>query len=302
MPSRWIWLMVPLITCTPDWTKNQPDDTGDWPDGGSDADTGSDPVADDPRFPVTEVPEDQAAFGELFSKYTSAFHVHVFATDSVPDADVQHCARVIAQYLDNDEDGVADDPSVIAALQARGGAGMVMFGTEREIETSGIFDSELPERMRLQGLYATETFPEGSEAAGRFDATLEEVLHLLQTAGISEIYQEGLGISRESALAEAMDLARGGHFETVPDDYPESAWYHYDDRTCDYECMLVEYFYWGLTSLMGGQAYDDRCEEIAHEWEACTPDQVQAMDPALYALLTHPEYKLPTILPDATYR
>ena len=179
---------------------------------------------------------------------------------------------------------------------------MVMFGTEDEVESSGVFESDLLERMRLQDLYASETFPEGSEAAGRFDATLEETLHLLQTAGFSEIYQDALGINSSSELAAAMDLARGGHFENIPSSYPEDAWYHYDDRTCDYECMMVEYFYWGLTSLMGAQNYGDRCDDIAREWEACTPEQVQTMDPALYALLTNPAYKLPSILPDATYR
>jgi hypothetical protein len=220
----------------------------------------------------------------------------------VPDADIQHTARVIAQYLDNDEDGVADDPSVVAALQAHGGAGMVMFSTEDELESSGIFESSIPELMRLQDLYASETFPEGSEAAGRFDATLEEVLHLLQTAGFSEIYRDALGIGSDSALAAAMDLARGGHFESVPTSYPADAWYHYDDRTCDYECMMVEYFYWGLTSAMGGQDYGDRCEEIEEEWEACTPEQVRTMDPALHAILTDASLKLPTVLPDASYR
>jgi hypothetical protein len=99
-----------------------------------------------------------------------------------------------------------------------------------------------------------------------------------------------------------MDLARGGHFESIPSSYPEEAWYHYDDRTCDYECMMVEYFYWGLTSMMGAQNYDGRCEEIAREWEACTPELVQSMDPALHSLLTDPAHKLPSILPDSTYR
>jgi hypothetical protein len=296
----WIWLAGLALGCGSSGHSSSDYKTGDSGlSGEADTDTDTDT---DSAFPITAVPDDLAPFSPYFSKHTTAFHVNIFATESVPNTDVKHCARVIAQYLDNDEDGAADDPSVIAALQARGGAGMVMFGSEDEIERSGIFESDLLDRMRLQDLFAAETFPEGSEAAGQFDATLEEVLHLLQSAGMSEVYQDGLGISADSQLAAAMDLARGGHFESVPTSYPEAAWYHYDDASCDYECMLVEYFYWGLTSLMGGQSYGDRCEEISQEWEACTPEQLQSKDPALYALLTNPEYMLPSVLPDTTYR
>ena len=49
----------------------------------------------------------------------------------------------------------------------------------------------------------------------------------------------------------AMDHARGGHFSEVPDEYPDEAWYHYDDETCGYECMAIEYMYWGFGTFMG---------------------------------------------------
>ena len=29
--------------------------------------------------------------------------------------------------------------------------------------------------------------------------------------------------------------------------------YHYDDETCDYPCLFVEYTYWAFTTLLGGQ-------------------------------------------------
>ena len=36
-----------------------------------------------------------------------------------------------------------------------------------------------------------------------------------------------------------MDAARGGWFEDTPDQYPDNAWYTYDDKSCGY--MMSEY-------------------------------------------------------------
>ena len=98
-----------------------------------------------------------------------------------------------------------------------------------------------------------------------------------------------------------MDIARGGQFTRVPNEYPPEAWYTYDDQTCDYECMATEYVYWALTSILGAQASPQRCEEIDREWRLCTREQVQAQDPAVYQLLTDPQYLLPKRLPTGAY-
>ena len=49
-------------------------------------------------------------------------------------------------------------------------------------------------------------------------------------------------------------MARGGQFIEIPEQYPESAWYSYTDPSCNYMCMITEYMYWGLTSILGAQA------------------------------------------------
>ena len=107
-------------------------------------------------------------------------------------------------------------------------------------------------------------------------------------------------LKRGSEIALAMDIARGGHFDNVPNNYPETAWYSYDDKTCEYDCQVTEYFYWALTSLLGAQ--EGRLDEIGHEWKANTPSLVQSMDPAVFILLTDTTYHLPSVLPDGSYR
>ena len=107
-------------------------------------------------------------------------------------------------------------------------------------------------------LFDDETRPEGSSPDG-FDAALEEILHLVTETGYAFAYPEVFGMEEfqnsgtTSKLQDDMDIARGGAFKTVPKQYPDEAWYRYDDRSCDYQCQTNEYIYWGLTSLLGGQ-------------------------------------------------
>ena len=161
----------------------------------------------------------------------------------------------------------------------------------------------------LVGLYEEETNPSGS----RFDASLEEILHLITMIGYADAYPDVFGEFSGSKVAKLMDEARGGHFEededwdedsgrgngAVPNSYSSDSWYHYDDETCSYACMITEYMYWSLTSILGAQK--DRCSKINGEWELCTKELVDEGDHELYHLLTDPQYKLATILPDGTY-
>jgi len=98
----------------------------------------------------------------------------------------------------------------------------------------------------------------------------------------------------------AMDKARGGVFTTPPSNYPPEAWYTYDDKTCTYVCMAVEYFYWALTSILGAQR--NRYDDVSHEWKLVTRDKVEEKDKDAYALFTSGEYGLPTQLPDGNYK
>ena len=98
-----------------------------------------------------------------------------------------------------------------------------------------------------------------------------------------------------------MDIARGGQFITIPKHYPANAWYSYDDQTCDYaSCQTIEYLYWAITSILGAQ--ENRLNEIDNEWRLNTRQKVEDTDTAIFTLLTNPIYKIPTILPDGTYR
>ncbi len=231
-----------------------------------------------------------------FSKQVTVFGLRVCATSQVSDAKALHAASILAEYLDNDEDGTADDPTLIETLQNKK-ATLVMYQNESEEE-----DIELPDSIETQNLFAFETITE-RPLTGEFDAALEEVLHLVSHIGLANAYPEQLGEDAGSTLTEAMDTARGGQFFTIPPSYPDGAWYTYDDESCDYNCMATEYFYWSLTSVLGAQDFGDRFNSISGEWKLNTLEKVQTTDTGVYALISSFQQNglLPVVIPDGTY-
>lgn len=271
----------------PDVGSGQPDGAVEMP-----IDAGL-PTAGD--FIVVPIPSSDD-FAPFFDRRVVVFGVQVVGTATLSESKLIHAAKVMAEYLDNDEDGFGDDPSVINAM-LDANAVLVMAQTPDELENSGLFESPLLFRYGGQDLYGEET-----NEPGRFDATLEEVLHLISNYGYRTVYPQAFGTEPGTLLTDAMDVARGGRFLIVPDEYPSDAWYTYDDRSCDYECMATEYLYWALTSILGAQVSQARCAEINWEWRLCTRAQVALTDRGVFQLLTDPQYRLPTRLPNGDYR
>lgn len=251
-------------------------------------------------FTISAVPSDKPRiFRSTFTKHVSVFGVDIYATRAVDNDKVFHTANVMAQYLDNDEDGVPDNPAVITNMTRRN-AFLFMFKNQRS-PAQLKFMLRLPSGYTGQSLYDKECKPGGSGHDG-FDATLEEVLHLITHVGYANTYPSVFGEHSGSEVAKAMDIARGGNFTDIPDNYPSGAWYTYDDKTCEYDCMVAEYLYWALTSILGAQSYSGRLDEISNEWDLNTRELVETRDPAIYQILTDPQYFIPTTLPDGKYR
>ena len=167
------------------------------------------------------------ALRPYFSKQIDIFGVPIVGTAAIADRKVVHAAHVMAQYLDNDEDGEVDDPNVLQAM-IEGSALLVMFADFEELEQSGIFDDDrLRDAYASQDLEGHETVtPEDrveGDAGDRFDAAIEEIWHLVSSAGYATAYPNAFGPEPGSRLADAMDLARGGRFFEIPESYPEGA-------------------------------------------------------------------------------
>ena len=234
----------------------------------------------------------QIAINEFFPNQIKVYGVKIIGTAKTPFKNIEKASRILNQWLDNNGDGNPDNKLVIDEL-IKNNAILVMGKSEDDLDSSfenlidvleeANIDIDNFERA-LVGLISDEPNI----------AYLEEILHLLTQVGYANAYPEVFGEFKGSRISEAMDVARGGYFKTIPKIYPESSWYHYHDKSCDYACMITEYFYWSLTSLLGAQI--NRYEEISDEWEFNTPNKM-TKDKLIMKLLQDEKYQIPKRLP-----
>jgi hypothetical protein len=232
------------------------------------------------------------AINETFPNQINVYGVKIIGTEITPRKDIEKASRILKQWLDNNGDEKPDNSLVVDEL-IKNNAIIAIGKTENDLENSFdelidiLEDSDVDidnfERS-LIGLISDEPNI----------AYLEEILHLVTQVGYAYAYPEVFGEFKGSRISKAMDIARGGFFKITPKAYPENSWYHYYDRSCDYSCMITEYFYWSLTSLLGAQI--NRYDEISEEWELNTPKKMER-DKLIMELLQDKKYKVPQKLP-----
>ena len=227
-----------------------------------------------PLVTSKQLPADRRDLAPWFSQYREVFKVPIFASKNVLVADVDHARDVLLGYLDNNKDDRPDNRKVVRKL-IRGNSGMVMFSDMEAAEASDFWDSRVARDYELFLLNGDETNP-----VGQFDASLEEILHMVTDGGYDPAYPSVFGAKRKSQLGRLTSAAmKRGDFT-------------YGDPTCDFKsCMTQEYFYWSLTSLNGSQA--NRCKEIAEEWRNCTPELMRLNDPKMVTLLSKNRFEMP---------
>jgi len=152
-----------------------------------------------------------AAIREQFERYTRLLApngkpIHFFAQDEVSDAQLIRAREVMRFYLtDAKSTRYGGDKSAVANAMADRSAALVYFNTEADAQrgfSGGL--GELP--LFFQDLYAEESVVEGSPAYldnSVRDATLEEVFHLVQGAGIQPAmpwYQYRIEFAAERAV------------------------------------------------------------------------------------------------------
>ena len=234
----------------------------------------------------------QIAINETFPNQIKVYGVKIIGTEIPPRKDIEKAAKILKQWLDNNGDDKPDNSLVIDEL-IKNNAILAMGKTENDLEES--FDNLIDVLEAIdEDVDNFEKSLIGLISEEPNIAYLEEILHLVTQVGYANAYPEVFGEFKGSRISQAMDIARGGFFKVTPKAYPENSWYHYYDKSCDYSCMITEYFYWSLTSLLGAQI--NRYDEISEEWELNTPQKMEK-DKLIMELLEDKKYQIPTRLP-----
>ena len=259
-----------------------------------------------PNLDVLSEHPSNECLNEGFDKFVNVFGMYVAGVPEAPSELVLHTANVLAQYVDNDEDGAPDDPEVLRVLTEENFIVPVWTESDRDSLWERIQGRPCVDDI---GMAASMYIDEdewalgGIEAAGTWDTNLEEVWHVV-SVGWYEAHREYFGDSSSSRLGEAMDVARGGNFQNIPSTYPEGSWYRYYDYTCDYYCQIHEYFYWILMANIGAldQSITNKCDNSRDEWHICTKNELEEVDELAYDLLNNQGFHLPTRIPTGSYQ
>ena len=160
-----------------------------------------------PSIEIAEIPSEFSAFRQIgCDRYVNVFGIHIFATPTTSKDKLSHAAGVLAQYLDNDEDGVPDNTPVLSQLVSRN-VFIIMPGTQAEMEDLEIDLVEEAGYRYGQDLYGEETKPDflvngkiNAPDGGYYDGALEEILHPITHYGYANAYPEVFGTKRGSSL------------------------------------------------------------------------------------------------------
>ena len=135
-----------------------------------------------PKIEIVEVPSEFSAFRQVgCDKYVNVFGIHIFASLTTSEDKLSHAAGVLAQYLDNDEDGVPDNTQVLSQLVSRS-VFIIMPGTEAEMEGLEMDMVDEAGYRFGQDLYGEETKPDflvdgkiNAPDGSYYDGALEEI-------------------------------------------------------------------------------------------------------------------------------
>jgi hypothetical protein len=289
-----------------------------------------------PVIPLTgiELPNQNEKAASI-TKTMTVFGIKLLALEKVSDRDLKLVANILAQWIDNNEDGMPDNPAVLAEI-VRQNSRMILGVTFDKIGPWHEHSQKLlkDEHAPTYGLDVTSinhnwyNLPLSKYSQDHYrthgvsppDAATEETFHLITDIGYANVYpaafwrgikqnndsttllahiaKSGEGTKDASQLTTAMDNARGGYFKHPPEKYPDNAWYTRSDD-CGYQCFVGEYIHWGMISILGFN--EKRGENIKSQWQITDSDSLSKKDPMLYALLTNKEYSFPQNAPDGSY-
>ena len=142
------------------------------------------------------------------------FGIPMIATAKWSTTMLNHVASVLAELIDNDNDGCADDPKVLKELVTKLDGkrkAVVLWDNQNSVDTAiPLLEKAGFKYVIDEGLDETQPGCSGLKFTHECsDASIEELFHLV-TTGLSDTYPEIFGVdwTSKSTLTNAMDIAR----------------------------------------------------------------------------------------------
>jgi len=225
------------------------------------------------------------------TKCVMPFDILIGADSAFDDAFVHKVAQVLAELLDQDEDGVADDPEVEAKLQQWDVAWLAMPADHNQWESS-----QLPALSGVLGYDIVVPTWWLGDSTGEPDehalaVMVEEVTHFVTQFGWSPTYPEQFGVSGwNSVIAQETQSAQCDWWQHPENDCPDSP-AEYPGDCSDPDCDVVEFYQQVLIMRAGmqpgwlGIGFPTTTEEL----EARLSDTIkQMMDDPQYHQISSP--------------
>ena len=116
------------------------------------------------------------------TKGLTVFGINILATSEVADAKLLHAANITAELIDNNEDGTADNPTVLKAL-VDNSTFVKMYnlqsGNSVTIDTDVLDDAGVSKNTSLGAYETVDNYADGVS----HDASIEEIFHLITQYG-----------------------------------------------------------------------------------------------------------------------
>ena len=200
-----------------------------------------------------------ASLKTTLTKYVMCYNIPILAPATVSDIYLLNAASVLASYFDNNFDGVIDNATLYAEF-SDGLSGLVVY-TDTTEETNLTATLGTFKTLRTTSLYASEMNSAlGDGYSSVRDQSLERLLKTYLIPKYNTLYSP-LSTTRQNALTDAMDIARGGYqVGGYPGySYPAFAWYT-DPTGLTYQNLVIEYLYLLISSYSG-----------ANDWRSSLP-------------------------------
>ena len=117
------------------------------------------------------------------TKGLTVFGINILATSEVADAKLLHAANITAELIVNNEDGTADNPTVLKALVDNSTIVKMYYlqsGNSVIIDTDVLDNAGVSKNTSL-GAY--ETVDNYADGVSHHDASIEEIFHLITQYG-----------------------------------------------------------------------------------------------------------------------